>query len=66
MHTAITIAFIISLLVTVGILFTGIFVMTRGGEQNRQLSNKLMRMRVVSQLVAIGLFALMLLSGSGH
>lgn len=63
MHTVFTIAFIIALLATVGVLFTGIVVMSKGGETNRRYGNRLMRARVMCQGIAIGLFALMLLTG---
>ncbi|MGF1625662.1 MAG: twin transmembrane helix small protein [Alphaproteobacteria bacterium] len=63
MHTVFTVAFIIALVATAGVLFTGIFVMSKGGETNRRYGNKLMRLRVVCQGVALALFALMLLTG---
>lgn len=65
MHTFFTIAFIIALVATAGVLFTGIFVMSRGGDANRRYGNKLMRLRVLSQGIALALFALMLLTGGG-
>jgi len=63
MHTAITVAFIIALAATAGVLFTGIFVMSKGGETNRRYGNTLMRLRVLCQGIALALFALMLLTG---
>jgi|HigsolmetaAR202D_1030399.scaffolds.fasta_scaffold134821_1 hypothetical protein len=63
MHTVFTVAFIIALAATVGVLFTGIFVMGKGGDLNRRYGNRLMRLRVVCQGIAIALFALMLLTG---
>lgn len=43
----------IALAVTFGILCFGIYSMFRGGDFARSNSNKLMRLRVVSQFVAI-------------
>jgi hypothetical protein len=63
MHTFFTVAFIVALVATVGVLFTGIFVMSKGGEFNRRYGNRLMRARVLCQGAAIALFALMLLTG---
>lgn len=50
----------IALVVTLGILFTGLISMARGGEFNEKNANKLMRMRVIAQFVTIillGIFA---------
>lgn len=63
MNTFFTIAFAVALAATVGVLFTGIFVMSRGGEANRRYGNKLMRLRVLCQGIALALFALMLVTG---
>jgi hypothetical protein len=41
------------LLVVVAILFVGIYALFRGGDFGRSYSNKLMRLRVVAQAVAI-------------
>ncbi len=47
------------------VLFTGIFGMMRGGEFNRKYGNKLMRLRVGLQFVAIlVILAAVLLEGS--
>lgn len=54
----------IAMLITLGVLFTGLFAMARGGEFNAKYGNKLMRARVIAQAVAIGLFAIaMLIAG---
>ena len=57
----------ILLAITVGAvlltLLTGILLMTRGGETNERFSNKLMRLRVALQLLAVALFVAMILSG---
>lgn len=44
---------ILALLVTLGILLTGVFTMGRAGLENRRWSNKLMRLRIVAQFTAI-------------
>ncbi len=46
-------------------LLTGVVVMTRGGEANQRFGNKLMRLRVALQLVAVALFVLLVLSSRG-
>ena len=47
------------------VLFTGIFGMMRGGEFNRKYGNKLMRLRVGLQFVAVlVILAAVLLAGS--
>lgn len=53
---------VIAMLITLGVLFTGLFSMARGGEFNAKYGNKLMRARVVAQAVAIALFALAMLA----
>ena len=59
------IAMILAMLITLGVLFTGLFSMARGGEFNRKYSNKLMRYRIVAQGIALLLFALAILSAKG-
>lgn len=49
---------LIALFMTLGVLFAGIFAMARGGEFNKKYGNRLMRMRVIFQGIAILLFAL--------
>ncbi len=50
----------IALAVTFGILCFGIYSMFKGGEFARSNSNKLMRLRVVSQFVAVLILVLAL------
>ncbi len=45
-------------LITLAVLVTGILAMARGGEFNRKQSNRLMRLRVIAQCVALVLFAI--------
>jgi len=44
------------------VLFVGIGAMARGGEFNRRYGNRLMRMRVLLQAIAIVLFVLFILA----
>lgn len=53
----------IALLVTLGVLFTGLFSMARGGSFNARYGNSLMRARVVAQAVALVLLAIAMLVG---
>jgi hypothetical protein len=53
----------IALFVTLGVLMAGVVVMARGGELNDKWGNKLMRARVISQGVTLGLLVLALLLG---
>ena len=56
---------VIAMLVTLGVLFTGLFAMARGGEFNAKYGNKLMRWRVMAQGAALLLFALAMMSRGG-
>jgi hypothetical protein len=47
-----------------GVLLVGVFGMAKGGEFNKKYGNKLMRARVVLQGVALGFFALAVLSAN--
>lgn len=49
---------IVAAMITLAVLVTGIFAMARGGEFNRKHSNRLMRLRVVAQGIALALFAI--------
>jgi len=63
MNTLVTILLVLALLITVGVLFSGLIVMARGGEVNRKYGNTLMRYRVVCQGVALGLLAIAFMMG---
>ena len=65
MGTVVFILFAIAAVTTVAVLFTGLFVMARGGEVDRKYSNKLMRLRVIAQFIALLLFALAMLMKEG-
>jgi hypothetical protein len=51
---------VLAMLATLGVLFLGLFSMARGGEFNKRNSNKLMRLRIICQAVALALFALLM------
>lgn len=58
---------VVAMVITLGIVFTGVFAMARGGEFNNKWANKLMRARVVMQLFALIMFvvAVYLLKNGG-
>ncbi len=56
---------VLAMLTTLGILFTGIIGMMIGGEFNDKYGNKLMRARVICQLVAVLFFALFMMTSQG-
>ena len=57
---------LIGVLVTAGVLFAGILIMTRGGsEDNPERSNKLMQARVWAQGITILIAMMFLLSSAG-
>lgn len=51
-----------ALVAVLGVLAVGVFAMLRGGEFNRKYGNKLMRLRVAMQALAIALLLLLLLT----
>ncbi|WP_455373997.1 HIG1 domain-containing protein [Limibacillus halophilus] len=63
MQTFIFVLVGIALFVTLGVLMAGVVVMARGGAVNDKWGNKLMRARVISQGVTLGLLVLALLLG---
>ena len=58
MGTGFAILMALAMVITLGVLFTGLIAMARGGEFNAKYSNKLMRARIVAQAVALLFFAL--------
>lgn len=65
MNTFVTVLIVVAMLLTLGVLFSGLIVMARGGEVNRKYGNKLMRWRVVLQGIALALLALAFAIGAG-
>lgn len=53
---------IIAMFLVLASLAMGLFAMVKGGEFNKKYGNKLMKMRVTIQGIAIGLFVLAVLS----
>jgi uncharacterized membrane protein affecting hemolysin expression len=47
-----------AVLVVLVVLMIGLGSFTKGGEFNRKYSNKLMRMRIIAQAIAVGLILL--------
>lgn len=45
---------------TVLVLFSGLIAMVRGGEFNKKYGNKLMRLRVLFQAIAVVIFAIVI------
>lgn len=65
MSTVVNIMLAVALLVTLGVLFSGLISMAVGGEFNRKYGNRLMRLRVICQGAAILLLLLAVLIGKG-
>ena len=61
METVLHVLLIIAMVAVVVVLFTGIASFAKGGEFNRRYANKLMRLRVATQALAIGILLLLLL-----
>lgn len=57
MNTFTMIALSLSLLAVVAVMGLGVFAMAKGGEFNKKYGNKLMRLRVMLQGVALALLA---------
>jgi len=64
MKTFFFVALLIAMLITLGVLATGIIGMARGGEFNAKYGNKLMRARIIAQGAALAIFALAVLFGA--
>ena len=59
MSDTLTVLMFIAMGITLLVLFTGLISMARGGAFNRKNSNRLMRLRVVFQGIAILIFMLL-------
>ena len=60
MSTGLTILLFAAMGLTVLVLFAGLFSMARGGEFDRKYGNRLMRLRVLFQAIAIAILAIVL------
>ncbi len=61
MRTLLTILVAVAMLAVLGTLFAGMIGLVRG-DTDGERSNRLMRWRVILQAIALGLFALLLLT----
>jgi len=62
MNAFFVVVMVLLMAAVLGVLLTGVLGMLRGGEFNKRHGNKLMRWRVMLQLAAVLVFALVLLS----
>ncbi len=62
METFLIILLGISLVVVLGVLFTGLFAFVKGGDFHRKHGNRLMQWRVTAQAVAVVLVLLLVLA----
>ncbi len=53
---------IVAMMGALGVCLVGIFAMARGGAFNKKYSNKLMRARILLQLLALVLFAVLMVA----
>ena len=60
MSTGLVILLFVALGLTALVLFTGLFSMVRGGDFNKKYGNRLMRLRVLFQAIAIVVFVIVL------
>lgn len=60
MSTGLVILLFVALGLTALALFTGLFSMVRGGDFNKKYGNRLMRVRVLFQAIAIVVFVIVL------
>lgn len=65
MSTGLIILMFVAMGLTALVLFVGLFAMLRGGEFNRKYSNKLMRLRVLLQAIAIAIFGVIIFLTKG-
>ena len=63
MASFLSIGLFVALAAILVVLMTGVIGMAAGGEFNRKYGNKLMRLRVLLQMVAVGLILLFFLFG---
>jgi hypothetical protein len=65
MQNFVTILLIATMAATLGVLIVGVVSMAKGGEFNARYGNKLMRLRILMQGIAVALFViLMILHGN--
>ncbi|WP_158045948.1 twin transmembrane helix small protein [Skermanella pratensis] len=64
MSGILTFLLVVAMLAVLGALFVGLFAMVRGGEFNDRYGNRMMRLRVILQGVALVLFVLAVIASS--
>ncbi|UEM01319.1 twin transmembrane helix small protein [Skermanella rosea] len=64
MSGILTFLLVVAMLAVLGALFVGLFAMVRGGEFNDKYGNRMMRLRVILQGVALVLFVLVVIASS--
>ena len=65
MQNFVTILLIATMAATLGVLIVGVVSMAKGGEFNARYGNKLMRLRILMQGIAVALFVIrMILRGN--
>ncbi|HWA41690.1 MAG TPA: twin transmembrane helix small protein [Hypericibacter adhaerens] len=62
MRSVLFVLLLIAMLGTLAVLFAGLFTMARGGDFNKRHGNKLMRLRVLMQGIAVLLFLALMLT----
>ena len=62
MNGFLAVLLIVAMVATLGALFAGLFVMSRGGEANKKYGNVLMRWRVILQFSALIVLGLIMLA----
>ena len=60
MTSVVTVLMVLALAATVIVIVVGVIGMARGGEFNRRYANRLMRLRIVFQGLAVLLFAILI------
>jgi len=61
MQNFVTILLIATMAATLGVLIVGIVSMAKGGEFNARYGNKLMRLRILMQGIAVALFVILII-----
>ncbi len=56
------IVLIVAMMGALGVCLVGIFALARGGDFNKRYSNKLMRARILLQLLALVVFAILMVA----
>ena len=62
MNGFLAVLLIIAMVATLGVLFAGLIVMSRGGEANKKYGNVLMRWRVILQFCALVVLGIIMLA----